>query len=306
MILNRRDFLTATSAAITASTLWNEHAAAARKPPKELAGAIGITTGSFSRHLSAEPEPGKLVLLDLPQIMRDELDMSVIDLMTANLTSLEPSYCEQFRAAAEKADCVVTNLKMNQRVDMASGDASARQEALATYRATIDAAARLGCRWVRPASSVKKPDLKLLADGFRALTEYAAPKGITLLVENNGWMRDDPDAIPKLIEAVGGTLAAQPDTGNWADEARYTGLEKAFPLAVTCDFKAFKLEADGSHDAYDLHRCFQIGWDAGFRGPWCFEHANSDLKMQLKEMALLRDILRGWMKSTQTRVLQQG
>ena len=155
MAINRRDFLTtASTAAIAASTLRNERAAAVPKAPKEFAGALGITTGSFSRHLSAEAEPGKLVLLDLPRIMRDELDMAVIDLMTANLPSLAPDYCERFRAAAEKAECVVTNLKMNQRVDMASGDENDREEALATYRTTIDAAARLGCRWVRPASSV--------------------------------------------------------------------------------------------------------------------------------------------------------
>ena len=55
----------------------------------------------------------------------------------------------------------------------------------------------------------------------------------------------------------------QPDTGNWADDVRYAGLEKAFPHAVTCDFKAFELGADGSGDRYartcecDLHRSEQ-------------------------------------------------
>ena len=40
------------------------------------------------RHLTVEPQAGKLRLLDLPRIMRDELGMRVIDLMTATLPSL--------------------------------------------------------------------------------------------------------------------------------------------------------------------------------------------------------------------------
>jgi hypothetical protein len=40
---------------------------------------------------------------------------------------------------------------------------------------------------------------------------------------------------------------------------------------------------------------FQIGWDAGFRGPWCLEHAHADFPQLLRELGVLRDLLRGWM-----------
>jgi hypothetical protein len=46
-----------------------------------------------------------------------------------------------------------------------------------------------------------------------------------------------------------------------------------------------------------MKRCFQIGWDAGFRGPWCFEHFHTDLQQQFREMALLRDLLRAWLRA---------
>lgn len=267
----------------------------ARQRGRDLAGQIGVTTGSFTRNLSPQPADGKLVLLDLPRIMRDELDLTVIDLMTATLSSLEPDYCERFRTAAAKAGCVITNLKMNQRdLDLASPDESLRRRSLAEYKQTIDAAARLGCRWVRPASKPKQPDLDLLAAGFRELIDYAAPKGISLLVENNGWMQSDPEAIPRVVAAVGQGVAAQPDTGNWTDEARYPGLEKAFPLAATCDFKALKLGPAGEHADYDLRRCFDIAWRAGFRGPWCFEHFNEDLAGMWRDLRLLRDMIRRW------------
>jgi hypothetical protein len=269
---------------------------AAQSPRPSLAGELGVTTGSFVRHLTAEAQAGKLRLLDLPQVMRDELDMRVIDLMTATLPSLEPEYLQKLRDAAERAGCVLTNLKMNQRdLHLGSNDEAERRRAIDEYKRTIDAAALLGVRWVRPLPGPQRPDIATLASAFRELIDYAAPKGISLLIENFGWLASDPAAIPDIIKAVGSGLAAQPDTGNWSDNTiRYAGLARAFPLAVTCDFKARNLGPAGEHDAYDLKRCFDIGWDAGFRGPWCFEHAHENLQELYTNLRLLRDRLRQW------------
>jgi hypothetical protein len=117
-----------------------------------------------------------------------------------------------------------------------------------------------------------------------------------MLVENYGWMQSDPESVVKLVKAVGHNVAACPDTGNWNNnELRYAALETTFPIAVTCDFKARQLGPAGEHRLYDLQRCFTIGWKAGFRGPWCLEHANRDRKTLFRELALLRDNLRSWM-----------
>jgi hypothetical protein len=221
----------------------------------------------------------------------------VIDLMTATLVSLEPAYLEQLRGAAEKAGCILTNLKMNQKgLEMASADEAVRRHAMDTYKKTIDVAQRLGVRWVRPLPGAKQPDIKLLGQAYREMMEYAGERGIGVLIENFGWMQSDPDALPAVIKEVGAGLHSQPDTGNWTDAARYEGLAKAFPSAVSCDFKAKEMAADGTHKAYDLKRCFEIGWSAGFRGPWCFEHFHDDVTQCLREMGTLRELLRGWME----------
>lgn len=80
-----------------------------------LAGEVGVTTSSFSGHLVADAGRPGFTLLQLPRILRDELDMRVIDLNTSSLASQEPGYLDRCREAAEKAGCVFTNLKMNQR-----------------------------------------------------------------------------------------------------------------------------------------------------------------------------------------------
>ena len=110
-----------------------------------------------------------------------------------------------------------------------------------------------------------------------------------------GWNRI-PNRCPKLVEAVDRNVAVSPDTGNWKDNTiRYKGLATAFPLAVSCDFKTRKLGPNGEHELYDLKRCFDIGWKAGFPGPWCLEHANPSRDDLFRELALLRDMLRGWL-----------
>lgn len=271
----------------------------AAAPVPTLRHELGITTGSFVRHLVETEQPGKLRLLDLPHIMRDELDMRVIDLMTATLVSLEPKYLEKLRQAAADAGCVLTNLKMNQKgLDLAAANENLRLESIAVYCRTIDAAAQLGVRWVRPLPGPAAPDLKRLAASYRELIDYAGEKGIGVLIENFGWMQGAPEAIPHIIQAVGSDLKSQPDTGNWTDAVRHDGLAKAFPFAVSCDFKARDLAADGAHAAYDLKRCFDIGWQSGFRGPWCFEHFHADLAQLFREMGVLRDMLRSWIKAS--------
>jgi hypothetical protein len=287
--MQRRLFLKTLAIAATASVAPSSTRAA---PPKnaDLIGQMGITTGSFNKNIAAK----KFALIDLPKIMRDELDLKVIDLMTATFPYRNPEYCERFRQTADDAGRIVTNLKMNLEFDIADPDAAGRQAAMVAFKEAIDSAARLGCRWVRPTPSAKPPEMRRLVDGYRELIDYAAPKGISLLVENNGWLKNDPTAIPRVIEAVGPGIAAQPDTGNWTPAARYAGLEKAFPLSVSCDFKALKLGPAGKHADYDLRRCFDIGWKAGFRGPWCFEHFHEDLPQLLKEFVQLRDLLRKW------------
>lgn len=295
LAITRRDFLQ--SVAVAAASAGTVNAQAEEKVAPSLRGEIGITTGSFVRHLSPSAEAGKLRLLDLPRMMREELDMRVIDLMTATLVSLEPAYLEQLRGAAEKAGCVLINLKMNlQNLDLGSEDDNARRHAIGEFKRTIDAAALLGVRWVRPLPGNRRPQLATLAKSYRELIDHAAPHGISLLVENFGWLSSDVEAVPEVIKAIGPGVAAEPDTGNWVNnEVRYDGLAKAFPLAATCDFKFMVLASDGSHAAYDLKRCFDIGWEAGFRGPWCFEHQHADLAVQMRDFAIMRDRLREWM-----------
>jgi len=300
----RRDFLK-TGALFAGAAALNGPAIAAPGLPADVSGEIGVTTGSFFSHICFQPEAGKIRMLDLPKIMRDQLDMRVIDIMSRTLESFEPAYLEKMRKAADDHGCIITNLKCNQKgLDMSSANEERRAEALRIYKESIDAAHLLGARWVRPvAGSGKLSDRARLIDSFRQLADHGASRGISIIVENTGWIAGDAKAIPDIINAVGRGkgVDAGPDTGNWKDdEIRYAGLAAAYPLAVTSDYKAFQLEPDGSHPKYDLKRCFDAGWNAGFRGPWCIEHFHTDLPGLIKGFGQVRDKLRGWITAAKS------
>ena len=238
--------------------------------------------------LTTDAGPEKYTIFEWIKFIRDELDMRVIDLNSGVLASYEPEYLERVSSAADKAGCVLTNLKINRTdIDIGHADRAIRAKALAEVKCGIDGADRLGLRWARPLPRKERPDMEAFVAAYRELADYAAKRGVQMLVENYGWMDSDPDAAAKLIQAVGRNIAACPDTGNWSDkEVRYAGLAKMFPLAVSCDFKAGKLGPEGEHTPWDLKKCFTIGWDAGFRGPWCLEHAHTDRKTLLRELSL--------------------
>jgi len=271
-------------------------------PDPDLFGQIGIVTAVLSRHMSAASTGGKFTLLELPRVLRDELDLTIVDWNSVNLPSFDPALMEKLRAATDDAGCVATNLKMNQKVDMGSADKATREHAIEVYRESIDAAARLGLRWVRPLPQPDKPELSVIVDSFRQLADYASGKGIAVLVENFAWMMDDPDSVVKLLNAIDrpGQVAGGIDTGNWSDnEVRYPGLKKSMPLAVTCDFKAKLMGEDGSHPDYDLKKCFEIAWASGFRGPWAIEHGHADRTRCFREIGMIRDWLREWTRAAE-------
>lgn len=296
MTLSRRGFL-AYGLAATAAVRPSFAQPAATKTPANLQHQIGATMSSFSR-LQRDGKPLTYTMLEWPKIFRDELDLRVIDLNSGVVTSHEPKYLEQLRRAADDAGCLLTNVKINRGdVDIGHAKPAVRAEAVGICKQWIDTAAHLGLRWARPLPFAKLGDLAGYIAAYRELCDYAAERRVEMLVENYGWLGDDAEACPKLLADVGRNIAACPDTGNWSsNEVRYAGLAKLFPLAKSCDFKAGKLGPDGEHKSWDLKRCFDIAWDAGFRGPWCLEHAGTDRTELFRELGLLRDRLRTWTK----------
>jgi hypothetical protein len=274
--------------------------------PSDLSGEIGITTGGFD----SQRRSGELTLENLPRFLNGELGMSLIDVNSRWFTSFDRSYVEACRELAVASACHYSNLKVNHSFgNLYATDGEEASQAMREARRMVDVAGWLGARWIR----FTIPEKETLSDDLsshRELMAYAAEKAVRLVVENGGWMRSRADSIALGVEALSpksvpenpleASASSAPDTGNWDDDVREEGLARSFPDAVTCDFKVFDLNEDGEHEKYDIQRCFDIGWQAGYRGPWLIEHWNEDTSALVRDLLLLRDQLRGWMRDQAT------
>jgi sugar phosphate isomerase/epimerase len=288
-MISRRNFAKVTAAVALTPTAM---ATAGTRPSLER--VVGITTGG----LNHQRENKMLDVMSLPRFLRDELGMQLIDLNTRWLTAFDDQYIGKVRENAEKAGCYFSNLKVNHRYgSLTTGEPAGRRKAMEHSQKLVRVAQRLGARWMRFSFPKTSASAKPAAvQPYRELAIYAEERGVQLLVENGGWLKSDPDGIPRMVKLIGRNLAPAPDTGNWDDDSRWEGLKKAFPGAVTCDFKVFELNDQRQHERYDIRRCFDIGWQAGFRGPWAIEHWNDDSKKYARDTGYLRDQLVKWMK----------
>jgi sugar phosphate isomerase/epimerase len=297
-VMDRRNFLFGNAAAAIAGVAaFHNHVFSDESSRLSLDTMIGITTGG----LDFQRINRILTAFTLPAFMRDELGMRLIDFNTRWLTSYEPGYVDRLRMAADDADCFFSNLKVNHQIgDLYSQDANERKLAMANARQQVEVAETLGARWIRfPVPKISSTDASSKVSAHRELALFAEERGIQLLVENGGWLKSDPDSIQRVLKAIGRNVAAGPDTGNWDDDIRFEALKKTFPDAVTCDFKVYDLDENNHHAKYDIRRCFDIGRNAGFRGPWAIEHWNADTKAYVQETIWLRDQLANWMAASE-------
>lgn len=293
--IGRRAFLRVSGGSVAAlvACAGEGKASAADAERRSLAGVVGLTTGG----LNYQREHGILTALTLPEFVGGILGMQLIDLNTRWLTSFEEDYVQGVRGTAEKSGCYFTNLKVNHSIgDLYSGNPEERAKAMTEGRQMVRVAQTLGARWIRfsfPKSAAADGEEGVSA--HRELAVYAKGRDVQLIVENGGWMKSDPGALPRLVKAIGENVAPGPDTGNWDDDVRYEALKNSFPGAATCDFKVFELDANLHHAKYDIKKCFDIGWEAGFRGPWAIEYWNEDTEAYVREIRFLRDQLLEWM-----------
>lgn len=303
--MSRRQFIATGAALVGAATL---RAKGSLPQNPAWAGEVGITTSTVFRQMAAGRADRTFGLLDLPKFVRDELGMKVIDLNSGTLVTHDSAQLDKFRSALDAAGCVISNLKVNNQVlsvkvqdlQFEHADPEIRAKSMEGYRDWIRAGSRVGARWVRPFPADTAPDFKTAVASLTELADFAESQKMSVILENAGWMGADPENIPKLIEATGGRLGTQPDTGSWDPSLRERGLARTFPYAVSCDFKFGKLGPHGEHKAYDLKRCFELGWQAGFRGPWVLEHTNENTKELVHDLTWVRDQLKTWMREAKT------
>jgi sugar phosphate isomerase/epimerase len=156
--------------------------------------------------------------------------------------------------------------------DIGDSDKTKRKKALDTYRPWIDVAAKLGCKAMRNVcgehiSIPHKEKLKYAIEGVTELGEYAASKGLDLLIENHNGYSSDPEWMISLMEKVNlKNVGILGDFTNWTLERNpdtfypdpYKGIELLAPYIRAVSAKSENFDSQGEETSINYKRMFEI------------------------------------------------
>ncbi len=161
-------------------------------------------------------------------------------------------------------------------------DTKRRTQAVENHHKWVDAAKFLGCHSIRVNAASRgsyDEQIKLAADGLRALSEYAANSKLNVIVENHGGLSSNAKWLTSVIKEVDlpncGTL---PDFGNFPPEAdKYEAVEMMMPFAKSVSAKSYDFDEKGDETKIDYYRMMKIVLDAGYRAFVGIEYEGSRL-----------------------------
>ena len=213
---------------------------------------IGVSSYSFSRLVGAGVMEQMAVISKAKEIGFDVIEFSKIAVPTGKTLH---AYAAELRAEAERLGIAIVNYTIG--ADFLKGSDGDLPAEIERVKGEVDVAAILGVPGMRHDASSGWPAhhtgpksfeaaLPRLAEGCRAVTEYAATKGIKTMVENHGWFCQESIRVEKLVTAVDhpnfGVLI---DMGNvlCADDEPATAVSRLMPYAFHCHAKDFHVKA---------------------------------------------------------------
>jgi len=283
--MDRRDFAKISATAFAglslAPTLGFSTGPAAEHAPLY---KISLAQWSLHRHLF----DGDLDNLDFAQTAREEFDIGAVEYVNQFFMdkATDQAYLKKMKKRA--ADAGVTNVLIMCDGEGALGDADPekRAQAVENHHKWVDAAKFLGCHSIRVnarSSGSWEEQKERAAEGLRQLTEYAAPKDISVIVENHGGLSSNGEWLAEVMETVNhehcGTL---PDFGNFTIREgetydRYKGVRQLMPYAKGVSAKTHEFDDSGNEVHTDYEKIMSIVLDADYHGYVGIEYEGDQL-----------------------------
>lgn len=266
----RRNFLTATGAALAGGSL--ARSAAAIEPIERTGQAkfkFSLAAYSYRDLLS-----GKNASLTLADFIDDCAKMG---LEGTELTSyyfppdVTPEYLrgvkrQTFRLGLDISGTAVGN-------DFCHPAGPDRDRQIALVKQWVDRSELLGAPVIRIFSGQTKKgqeeaDARRLAiEAIEECCQYAGQHGVFLALENHGGLTATIDGLLQLVQSVKSEwFGVNLDTGNFHSDDPYADLARLAPYAVNVQIKVSMHPKGGQREPADLKRLAKIVRDSGYRG----------------------------------------
>lgn len=196
-----------------------------------------------------------------------------------------PAILEELKKRSDSLDMQNVLIMIDGEGDLSFTDEVATQTAIENHKKWIDAAQYLGCHSIRVNLFGEQDPEAWVANSVRslkALSAYAAPKNVSIIVENHGGLSSDGSLLARVMKEVGmdncGTL---PDFGNFClkkeggarwgapcveEYDMYQGMAELMPYAKGVSAKSYAFNEAGDETKIDYYRMMQIVRDSGFEG----------------------------------------
>ena len=220
------------------------------------------------------------------------------------------SYLDSMKAAADAAGVVSLLIMIDREGYLADLDTAKRSEAIQNHHKWVDAAAYLGCHSIRVNAHGEGTAEEVAAaavDGLTRLSQYAATKGLNVIVENHGGYSSSGAWLSDVMKKVNlpncGTL---PDFGNFCvkrengemyngkciDEYdKYKGVEEMMPYAKALSAKAFDFDENGNEVTIDFAKMMEIANKSGYSGYWGVEY-EGEILGETEGIVKTRDLIK--------------
>jgi L-ribulose-5-phosphate 3-epimerase len=270
---SRRDFL-ATSAGLAAAAAMPALTLAQGKEPP-----FKISLAEWSLHKAING--GQLNNRDFARAAKEDYGIDAIEYVNQlwkdnNQPWMEAakdkSYVSELKKRADDLGVKTMLIMCDNPGQLGDSDEAKRVTAVESHYPWVEAAKALGCHSIRvnARSNTKlSPDeqQKLVADGLRRLSEFAAPHGLNVIVENHGGLSSDGQWLTGVMKMVDrkncGTL---PDFGNFRlsdgkegkEYDKYKGVDELMPFAKAVSAKSHDFDDAGNETAIDYPRMMEI------------------------------------------------
>lgn len=275
--IDRRFFLQAVAAGAAAASLAPRALHAANSDTKQ---PYKVSLAEWSLHKSLRDESKKLTNLDFPRLAKEEFGIDAIEYVNQFFKdkAQDEAYLTELKKRCDDQGVTSLLIMVDGEGNLGDAKTEARQKAVENHHRWVDAAKFLGCHSIRvnaASSGSYTEQIKLASDGLRQLSEYAAPHGIGVIVENHGGLSSNAAWLAVVIERVGmdncGTL---PDFGNFYIKRgdnpdlfdRYHGVQALMPYAKAVSAKTYDFDEAGNETTIDYKRMMKIVLDAGYHG----------------------------------------
>jgi sugar phosphate isomerase/epimerase len=279
----RRQFL-ATSAALTATAALHP---AVRAEDKKAPFQISLAQWSLHKTLFDK----KLDNRDFAKTAKQDFGIDAIEYVNQfwKDKAKDTAYVAELKKRAEDLGVKTLLIMCDGEGNLGDSDDKKRTTAVENHYKWVEAAKELGCHSIRVnAASDRKLSFeeqqKLAADGLRRLSEFAAPHGLNVIVENHGGLSSNGTwlaGVMKLVDRKNcGTL---PDFGNFRvsdseEYDRYKGVDELMPFAKAVSAKSHDFNDAGGETRTDYFKMMDIVVNKhGYHGYCGIEYEGSKL-----------------------------